>query len=86
MCVGEASEVSFATPTGPLSEDRQRQDLALGEQHRAATTTGARRMRCLPPVVHQNVERDQEGVEIQPAYPTAAVADSCPRFAAWLAR
>ena len=46
----------FAAEAGPLSEDRKRHDLRVGEQ---GGPTGFRRLRGalqLPPVVHENVQ------------------------------
>src|ERR671910_2775630 len=65
MCLSKAPEISLASEAGPLGEDGQGDDLGVGKQGRTASSGRLRRVLELPPVVHQNVQLDQEGVEIE---------------------
>jgi hypothetical protein len=53
---GEAPEVALAAKPGPLSEDRQRQDFALGKRERATGSLRRGEMVGLPPIVHEDVQ------------------------------
>ena len=65
----EAPEVALAAEAGPLREDGQGNDLGVGEQGRTAGLAGRGGMALLPPVVHEYVQCDQEGVEVHDATP-----------------
>jgi hypothetical protein len=57
MSGGEAPEVALAAEAGPLGEDGEREDLAVGEEGRTAQATllgGG--VVGLPPVVHGDVQ------------------------------
>ena len=47
----EAPEISLASEAGPLSEDRQDDDLGVGKQGRTTDSRRFRRVLELPPVV-----------------------------------
>jgi hypothetical protein len=53
---GAAPEVAFAAPPRPLSEDRQRQDLAPAQEGGTAGTTCGRGVVVLPPVDYVDVQ------------------------------
>jgi hypothetical protein len=55
--VSKSPKVALATEARPLGEDRQCQQLALGEQRRTARLlAGSRLMALAPPVVHEHVQ------------------------------
>jgi hypothetical protein len=56
--VGEAPKVPLAAEAGPLGEDRQGEDLRVGEQGRTtgAISRGPTAAFGLPPVVHEYVQ------------------------------
>ncbi len=56
MRVGEAPEISLAAKAGPLGEDRQGENLRVGEKDGATGLAWDRGMACPPPVVHGDVQ------------------------------
>ena len=62
--VGEPPEVSLTAETRLLSEDGERQNLALGEQRRAAEPYLCRPVAFPQPIIHENVQRDQERIQL----------------------
>jgi hypothetical protein len=57
---GEPEEVPFAAPSGPLGENREGENLARRKRRWAARLSGRGRMCPLPPVVYQDVERNEK--------------------------
>ena len=60
----ESEEVPLAAPARPLGEHGEGEDLAWRQRGRPTGSARDRRMALSPPVVYEDIQRDEQGFEI----------------------